>query len=90
MSVGKIKPAENAIVLTKSDTVNIASPSGQAVTTRALYIGGAGDISVEMAGDQMADQTVLFSALPAGTVLPISITRLNSTSTDATLVVAVW
>ncbi len=76
----QIIPGNHAAVLTKSDSNDLAT------TSRALYIGGAGDINVIMAGGE----TVLFSAVPAGTVLPIAITRLKSTSTSATLVVAIW
>lgn len=72
-------PASNAAVLTKSD-VTVISP------TRALYIGGTGNANVRMVGGQ----TVLFSSLPVGTILPIAIDQLLETSTTATLVVAMW
>lgn len=70
----------NAVVLTKDDSNDLATWS------RALYIGGTGNINVVTA----EGATVLFTALPVGTILPISIKRLLSTSTTATLVVAMW
>jgi hypothetical protein len=73
-------PFRNAEVITKSDETNLDQ------TTRAIYVGGTGHISVEMAGGG----TVLFSAIPAGTILPIRVTRVNSTDTTATLMVALW
>lgn len=55
-------------------------------TSRGLYIGGAGNI-VAVAAD---DTTATFTAVPAGTVLPIKIKRVNSTSTTATAMVALF
>lgn len=70
-----------AAVVTPSDTVDLAFVS------RALYVGGAGNITVIMAGD---GSTVLFSAVPAGLVLPIRVNRVKATGTTATLIVAMW
>ena len=50
----------------------------------ALYVGGAGDVAVIMKGGT----TVTFVGVLAGTVLPIGITRVNATNTDATSIVA--
>jgi hypothetical protein len=73
-----LEPSGDGVVLTKSDTDELVTK------TRALYVGGAGDLNVVMS----SGRTVLFSAVPAGTVLPIKIKQLLSTSTTATLVVA--
>jgi hypothetical protein len=73
-------PYTRAVVLTKDDEDVIE-------TTRALYVGGTGNINVTMAGDGVA---CLISAIPAGAILPIRITQLLSTSTTATLVVALY
>jgi hypothetical protein len=73
-----LAPSGDGVVLTKSDTDELA------VKSRAIYVGGAGDLNVVMA----SGTTVLFSAVPAGTILPIQIKQLLSTSTTATLVVA--
>lgn len=69
--------AEGAKVLTKSDSVVFPA-------CRGVYVGGTGDVNVKMANGV----NCLFSAVPAGQILPISIIQLLSTSTTATLVVA--
>lgn len=71
-------PATRAFAISKSDTVDCAE------VTRAVYIGGDGDIAVIMAD---GGSPVTFVGLTAGTLLPIRISRLMSTNTDATYVV---
>lgn len=78
---GLDSPASNAAAVTPSDVTDLAS------TTRALFIGQAGDISVEMAGGQSA---IVFTGVTAGTVLPIRVTRVNATSTTAANITAIW
>ena len=57
------------------------SPGGPA---RSLYIGGAGDvIAVNEAGDP-----VTFTAIPAGTILPIEAAIVMDTDTTATGIIA--
>lgn len=54
-----------------------------------LYIGGAGNISVTTIGGD----TVLFSGVTAGSILPVQVRRINSTTggtTTATLINALW
>lgn len=82
--VVKMLPAEYAVVVTPSDSTNLG------YTTRGLYVGGAGNVSVEMAGAGGQEPTVLFTGVQAGSVLPIAVTRVNSTSTTATTIVALW
>jgi hypothetical protein len=78
---GLTSPAENAVTVTPHDSTDLTT------ATRALYIGGAGNISVETVGGQSA---VVFVGLAAGTVLPLRVTRVNSTSTTATSIVALY
>jgi len=78
--VGLSAPAYNAAVVTPSDTVDLTDVS------RSIYVGGAGNITLVTAGGQ----TVLFSAIPAGTVLNIRASRIKATATTATLIVAMW
>lgn len=51
--------------------------------TRALYIGGAGNISVVAADDTSA----VILSVAAGAILPIRAKKVNSTSTTATGIV---
>lgn len=53
---------------------------------RAIYVGGTGDVT---AVDQDGG-TALFSAVPAGTTLPIMAIRVNAVGTTATLMVAMY
>ena len=85
----KTKPGENAIAITPSDSTGIFDSIGGG-PTRALYVGSGGDISVEMAGDNLAEKTVVFIAVLTGTILPIAITRVNAALTTATSLVAIW
>lgn len=65
--------------VTPSDTADIKGGSA-----RALYVGGAGDV-VALNENGVA---VLFKAVPAGSILPISTKRVNSTDTTATYICA--
>ena len=71
-------PMTDAEVVTKSDSVNLVNVS------RAIYVGGTGHMNVIMANGD----TILFSAIPVGTILPIRASRVQSTGTTATLMVA--
>lgn len=84
--------AIEAKAVTKSDTNDI---HGDAVGTdiqacRAVYVGGAGNIAVKMAGTGSGGSAVTFTGVVAGTVLPIQIVQLMSTNTTATDVVALF
>jgi len=54
--------------------------------TRAVYVGGAGNV-VAVDADNTA---TTFTAVAAGTLLPIRVRRINSTSTTATALVAIY
>ena len=71
-------PFKWAEVVTPDDLVNLSQPA------RGLWIGGSGAVSVEMYGGG----TVIFSGIPAGTLLPVQVTRVNFTGTSASLIVA--
>lgn len=75
-----VAPASNAVAITKSDETTFNA-------TRAIYVGGAGDIKVDMAGTGTA---VVFVGVPAGTLLPIRVTRVYSTGTDASSMVRIY
>jgi hypothetical protein len=73
-------PATNGVAVTASDSTDLAQ------TSRAIYVGGAGNVAAVMLGG-----TVLtFVAVPAGTILPIRATRINSTNTTATSMLSLY
>lgn len=72
-----VMSASKAVAVTKSDSTVLS-------TTRALYVGGAGDVAVTMRDGSV----VTFSAVPAGTFLPLRVTKVMSTNTTATLILA--
>ena len=78
---GLESPAWTAAEVTPDDDNDLTR-----VATRALYIGGDGNISVVMSGGG----TVAFSGLPAGTILPVRVDRVRSTGTTATGIVALY
>lgn len=78
------QPAENGAVVTPSDSVNIPM-------TRGILVGVAGNISVEMVGTGTSSPAhTLVIPVVAGIMYPIRCTRVNSTSTTATGIVAFW
>lgn len=77
-STGMSGPASNAASVTPGS-------SALSFTTRGLYVGGAGDVAVTMAGGG----NVTFTAVSAGSTLPIRVTHVLAAST-ATGIVAIW
>lgn len=74
---GLAGPAFGAFAITPNDSTDLAK------YTRGIWVGGAGNLNVDM----MDGTTILFSGIPAGTLLPIGVQRVRSTSTTATLLV---
>jgi len=80
-----------SVVITKSDTVNFdgstysASASTKAIPADGIFVGGAGVVVAIFEDGSLAPFTVL-----AGTVLPLKCIRVNSTSTTATLMNALY
>lgn len=77
---GLAGPATNGASVTPNDNVNLSR------LTRAIYVGGAGDLNVDLEDGV----TLLFVGIPAGSLLPLRARRIRSTSTTATNVVALW
>lgn len=55
--------------------------------TRAVFVGTGGNLEVHMAGN---DATVVIPGVPDGAFLPISVSRILSSNTTATGIVAFW
>lgn len=78
---GEIAPANRGEAVTPSDDTDFTNGACE-----ALYVGGTGDVVVVFEGDT----AILFSAVPAGTVLPVRAMRVNATSTTATFMTAMY
>lgn len=76
MTVSRSVTWANADSVTVSDTTEIRAT--------ALWVGGAGDMSVETAGGD----TVTFVGIQAGSLVPIEVKKVRSTSTTATDILA--
>lgn len=72
--------AFRAVAVTKSDATLLP-------VTRGIYIGGTGDIAVIFAGDTAA---VTLVAPALGIVHPWQVTKVMSTNTTATSIVAMY
>lgn len=70
-------PAVHGFVITPSDGAALAE------TTRALYVGGAGDLAVLFASGGQA----VLSNVPAGTLLPLRAIKVLATGTSASAIV---
>jgi hypothetical protein len=55
--------------------------------TRGLYVGGAGDVKVDLADD---GEELVFKNVPAGTTLPIQVKKVWATGTSATYIIALF
>lgn len=73
------EPYKKAVAVTKSDATALR-------LTEAVYVGGAGDLAVTMEDGSV----VTFAGLAAGTGLELAVTKVMSTNTTATLIVALY
>lgn len=88
-----INPSRHYESVTPSDTVNFTGPSGQIADgpsgdpiCQAVYIGVGGNM-VAIRDD---DTAITFTGVVAGTIIPVQAKRINSTSTTATNMVALF
>lgn len=70
--------AHSAAAVTPSDTTVLP-------TTRALWVGIAGNVAVVMSDDQ---NSITFVGVQAGSILPIQVTKVLATGTTATNIIA--
>lgn len=73
------EPISKGAAVTPSDSIALTT------TSRALYVGGGGDLTVRLAGD--STDTVL-KAVPTGSFLPLKVTYVKATGTTATYITA--
>lgn len=76
-----VGPADSGFAVTPSDVTVFTQP------TRSLWIGGAGAVTVRMAGD---GSLLTFGAVPAGTELKIRVDKVMAAGTAATLIVGLY
>jgi hypothetical protein len=79
-ATGLDTPYRHAAAITPSDTVDLTNVS------RAIYVGGAGNIVLIT----QAGETVTITGATVGSVYRIMASRIKSTSTTATNLVALW
>lgn len=70
-----------AVAVTPNDSTDLARGA-----TKSIYIGGAGTVKVDMANGD----TVTFTAMTIGSIHQLSVRRVYSTGTSATLIVALY
>jgi hypothetical protein len=73
-------PATRAVSITPDDDTLLDR------ITRAVWVGGAGDLAVLMADDS----AVTFVGVQAGALLPIRVKRVNATDTTATGILGLY
>jgi hypothetical protein len=88
MSVGNLidLPGAQLSAYTASAAVTPSDGTDLTNVTRALFIGGAGNLVVI---DQSGNTTT-FTGVLAGTILQLRVTRVKATGTTATNIVALW
>jgi len=74
-------PSPHGFSITPNDSTALAS------VTRGIYVGGAGDVTLTLAGDSVA---VLLKAVPVGTFLPVCASYVKATGTTATQLVGLY
>jgi len=81
----KAESGTDALSVTPSDSDNLPENTSKD-PVRAVWIGGAGNLRVNMADG--TDVTLVGAV--AGSLIPISVTKVWSTSTTATSIVVVY
>ncbi len=74
-----IEQGINAVAVTPDDDNDLTQGAA------TLFVGVAGDVSVDMAG---TGESIVFKNVPAGSFMPIQVDRVNVTGTTATDIVA--
>jgi len=78
-----VTPYTNAFAITANDSTVFSQP------TRALYIGGAGNLKVMLCDKAKANNVVTFMSVPVGE-FPIRVQRVYSGNTTATNIVGLY
>lgn len=73
-------PGDRLVAVTPSNSTDLTG-------ARGVYVGGAGNLALIAIGDSAA---VTLAAVGAGTIIPVRISRVMSTNTTATDIVAIY
>ena len=79
-ATGEISP----IIQNYTKGATVTPNDTTAVAFDALYVGGAGNMAVEMAGN---GASVTFTGVLAGSILPVGVTKVLATGTTATSII---
>ena len=79
-------PGHSAFDITPADATQLQQNS-EDVTVRAIFVGGAGNVTGKVFTESGAAATVTFAGVAAGTVLNIAFIEVHSTGTTATSIV---
>lgn len=77
-------PAEGAVSITPSDTVDTVFPIGK--RGRSLYVGVGGDVTLVTWNNEV----ITHVGVPQGSILPCQFKRVNATATTATSLVGYY
>jgi hypothetical protein len=72
--------------VTLGGTASYTIYAGPETNGCALYVGVAGDVKVKMS----SGKDVIFTAVPAGSFMPVQVKQVFATGTTATNIVALW
>jgi hypothetical protein len=75
-------PAYGAFAVTKSDSTTFDGVGANETPPRSLYVGGTGDVVVTM----FSGDVVTFSAVPAGTILPVCVKQVRTATTATNII----
>ncbi len=77
-------PMMGSFSITPSDTAPLP------YLTRAIYVGGTGDVTVYLKWDSGSNGPVTFTAVPAGTMIPVRARAVLYTGTSASYLVGFY
>jgi hypothetical protein len=77
---GLTSPPEHGSAIVPDDLAALAQ------ATRALYVGGGGDVTARMLGGSL----VTLANVPEGTLIPLRVTQVMASGTTATAIVGLW
>jgi hypothetical protein len=77
---GLTSPPEHGAAIVPDDLAALAQ------ATRALYVGGAGDVTARMLGGGV----ITLANVPEGALIPLRVTQVLASGTSATAIVGLW